>query len=148
MTAMRIPAEGRDWRMNMKSTKPAENSTTSVEPNRKKAPRKKAAGRGASLLSEAADKTLEENSCEIAKSLLDSTLKGNVHSARLLVALAEGPAENEKPPAKRRSRSQARQLAAEPTWKSETAAHTSEDSSRQTNQLNRLESGPESEEEQ
>lgn len=81
-----------------------------------KGDKKKAAGRGASRLSEAADKTLEENSCEIAKSLLDSTLKGNVNSVRLLLELAETPPKSEETEAKPRIRSTAKKLAAEPEW--------------------------------
>jgi hypothetical protein len=88
----------------------------SLVKGKNKAAGKKTSGRGASRLSEAADKTLEENSGEIAKSLLESTLKGNVHSARLLVALAEVKAENESTVKKRRIRSKASKLAAEPQW--------------------------------
>jgi hypothetical protein len=82
-----------------------------------KATGKKTSGRGASKLSEAADKTLEENSDKIAKSLLESTLKGNIHSARLLVTLAEVKGENENAGRKRRVRSKATKLAAEPQWR-------------------------------
>jgi hypothetical protein len=94
----------------------------------KKAAEKKATGRGASMLNEAAGKTLEENSSKIAKSLLKSTLEGNASSARLLMSLAEGPADSEKAGMKRQIRSIAKKLAAEPEWSGETieaAAETS-----------------------
>jgi hypothetical protein len=73
------------------------------------------AGRGSARLSKAADKALEANSQAIAKSLLASTLKGNVNSARLLVSLAESPEEKAAQGTKRR-RSIAKALAAEPQW--------------------------------
>lgn len=80
------------------------------------------------MLNEAAGKTLEENSSKIAKSLLKSTLEGNASSARLLMSLAEGPADSEKAGMKRQIRSIAKKLAAEPEWSGETieaAAETS-----------------------
>jgi hypothetical protein len=105
--------------MSVARKKPVRTSKPSARGSTKTAAKKKASGRGTSLLCEAADKTLEENSCEIAKSLLDSTLKGNVTSARLLVALAEGPAESENAGDMRRNRSMAKKLAAEPEWDGE-----------------------------
>jgi hypothetical protein len=83
--------------------------------------KKKAVREGASRLCEAAEKTLAENSCEIAQSLYNSALKGNVSGARLLLELAQTPAEMEdeetvplpRPP------STAKKLAAEPEWKDE-----------------------------
>jgi hypothetical protein len=124
--ARAIAEAGTGGKMSESSKKLAAQSKPSVINRGKKATGKKTTGRGASLLSEAADKTLEENSCEIAKSLLDSTLKGNVNSARLLLALAEGPAENEKTGTKRRRRSEAKKLAAEPEWRGEPVENAAE----------------------
>jgi hypothetical protein len=103
--------------------------TPSANGNGKQTAGKKAAGQGASRLSEAAGKTLEENSSEIAQSLLDSTLKGNASSARLLVELAEGPAESKNARTKRRTGSMAKKLAAEPEWGGGTAIESMAESS-------------------
>jgi hypothetical protein len=97
----------------------------------KKAAGKKATGRGASMLNEAADKTLEENSSEIAKSLLANTLKGNVSSIRMLMELAGGPAESGKAGTKRRFRSIAKELAAEPEWSDDAIEAAAETGARQ-----------------
>jgi hypothetical protein len=70
-------------------------------------------------LKRAANKTLEKNCTKIAQSLLDHTLKGNVQSARLLVALAEGPTESVDAEETRDRRSVATELAAEPEWKAD-----------------------------
>jgi hypothetical protein len=78
--------------------------------------RKKAGSRGAAKLSEAAGKALEKNSEQIANSLLQSTLDGNASSAKLLFALAEGQKNSEAKGMKRRVRSMAVELAAEPEW--------------------------------
>jgi hypothetical protein len=68
----------------------------------------------------AADKALKEHSEQIAVSLLDGTLKGNVTSARLLIALAKGQddCEDEKP--KQHCHSVAERLATEPAWTGKT----------------------------
>ena len=114
------PRAGNGGTMGVASRKLAVISKPPVKGSGKKAAGKKATGRGASILNEAAGKTLEENSSEIAESLLKSTLEGNANSARLLVSLAEGPAESGKAGMKRRLRSIAKKLAAEPEWSGET----------------------------
>jgi hypothetical protein len=77
---------------------------------------KKASGRGRAKLNAAADKTLEENSKEIAQSLLDSTLGGNASSAKLLFALAEGQIDCEDEGMIQSLYSLAEKLASEPEW--------------------------------
>jgi hypothetical protein len=67
-------------------------------------------------LNEAALKLVEDNATKIAESLYDSTLDGNVLSARLLVELAEGNVEVEEAVTMRPLRSLALALAAEPEW--------------------------------
>ena len=111
---------GNGGTMGVASRKQAAISESPVKGSGKKTAGKKASGRGTSMLNEAAGKTLEENSSKIAKSLLKSTLGGNASSARLLVSLAEGPAESGKAGMKRRLRSIATKLAAEPEWSGET----------------------------
>ena len=70
-------------------------------------------GNGAARLKKAADQVVAENSEELARLLLKDALKGKMESARLLVTLAE---KTEPPKAKRRGRSAADILAAEPEW--------------------------------
>jgi hypothetical protein len=83
---------------------------------RKTKTQRKASGRGKAKMNAAADKTLEENSEKIAKSLLKSTLGGNASSAKLLFALADGQIDCEDEEAVRHLHSMAEQLAAEPEW--------------------------------
>lgn len=78
--------------------------------------RKKAVGRGTAKMTAAAGETLEKNSDEIAKSLLESTLGGNASSAKLLFALAEGQIDCEDEVVMRRLCSFAESLASEPEW--------------------------------
>lgn len=78
--------------------------------------RKKAEGRGTAKMKAAANKTLEEHSDQIAKSLLEETLKGNSASARILLGLAEGQNDDENKKPKRSSGSGAAKLASEPAW--------------------------------
>jgi hypothetical protein len=88
----------------------------------KKTPRgtgskKKAAGKGKAKMNEAADKTLAENSAKIAQSLLDNILKkGNVTSAKLLFALADGLVDCEDEGVMKHVFSLAEGLAAEQEW--------------------------------
>ena len=79
------------------------------------------AGRGSSRLSKAADKKLAQHSDQIAQTLLDSTLKGNSNSARLLVTLADGATKQASISRKRHVPSLAKTLAAEPEWGTSTA---------------------------
>jgi hypothetical protein len=83
--------------------------------------RKKAVSRGTEKMKAAASKALKKHSEQIAVSLLDGTLKGNVTSARLLIALAEGQndCEDEKP--KQHCHRMAERLAIEPEWTGETS---------------------------
>jgi hypothetical protein len=104
--------------MRVRTKKPEAKSLAPVI-SKKKAVRVKKTGRGASLLSEAAGKALEENSGKITKSLVDSAIKGNASSAKLLVSLAERSPNDKKEKTKRQSRSLARKLATEPEWSDE-----------------------------
>lgn len=83
---------------------------------RKTGAKQKAGSRGTSKMSAAANKTLEENSEEIAKSLLKSTLGGNVSSAKLLLSLADCQKECKDANVRQCLRSRADELAAEPEW--------------------------------
>lgn len=74
---------------------------------------------GAAKLRTAADKKLEENSEQIAQSLLNSLLKGNATCAKLLIALADGEIDCEDEVVMRRVYSLAEELAAEPQWTGE-----------------------------
>jgi hypothetical protein len=87
---------------------------------------KKAVGRGTAKMRAAAGKTLEDNSEQIAKSLLDSTLGGNASSARLLFALAEGQIDCEDEVVVRRLCRLADKLAAEPEWDAESIKDAAE----------------------
>jgi hypothetical protein len=77
---------------------------------------KKSVGRGTAKMKAAADKALENNSDEIAQSLVDKTIAGNSTSARLLFALAEGQADCEDEPAVQHPRSFAKEMASEAEW--------------------------------
>jgi hypothetical protein len=70
--------------------------------------------RKAIRLASEAFKMVEENANSIAKWLLDSTEKGHVMSARLLVELAEGDVEVEESSTRKPPRSLALRLADEP----------------------------------
>jgi hypothetical protein len=91
---------------------------------RKRAVHKKAKRAGtvkkARKLNKAAHKLVDERATEIAQSLLKSTLKGHILSARFLVELAEENVEAEEAMAMQPVRSLALDLAAEPEWPSET----------------------------
>jgi len=78
--------------------------------------KKKASSRGTAKMNAAADRLLENNSEKIAKSLLKGIYKGNVTSAKLLFALAEGQIDCEDEGVMQRVCSLAEQLAAEPAW--------------------------------
>ena len=78
-------------------------------------------------LNKAALKLVDENASAIAQSLLNSTIDGNVVSARLLMDLAEGNVAAEDAMVMRQLRSLALDLSAEPEWPREglgTAAET------------------------
>jgi len=87
---------------------------------RKRAVRRKAKEVGtvkkAKTLNKAALKLVDENAAAIAQSLLDSTIHGNVVSARLLMELAGGNVAAEDAMVMRPLRSLALDLAAEPEW--------------------------------
>jgi hypothetical protein len=61
-------------------------------------------------------KIVDEKAKEIADALFDSTIKGHVLSAKLLVDLAEGNIDADEAMTKRPLRSVATELAAEPPW--------------------------------
>jgi hypothetical protein len=81
--------------------------------------RKQAVSCGTAKMKAAANKTLKEHSEQIADSLLNGTLKGNVISARLLIALAEKQTDCEDEKEKQSSCSLAKRLASEPEWSGE-----------------------------
>jgi len=70
-------------------------------------------------LSKAVGKVLEENADEIAQSLLDAALQGNVSCARLFLELAESHEGDPRQETRRGQQSQAMVLAMEPEWVSE-----------------------------
>ena len=75
--------------------------------------------RGRAKLNAAADKALEVFSEEIVFSLLEKTIDGNITSAKLLVALAEGQFDCEDEGTMRSLLSLAERLAAEPECRGE-----------------------------
>ena len=79
----------------------------------------KASPQRTSKLTKAASKVVNANSVKIAESLLQSTIKGHVQSARLLLDLAERPLESGGEAVTESARSQAEELAAEPEWTGE-----------------------------
>jgi hypothetical protein len=102
-----------------------ENQAVARKP-RRTGTRKKAVSRGTAKMKAAASKALENNSEKIAKSLLDGTLKGNVISAKLLIALAEEQADCEEKEPKQRGYSLAEKLASESEWIGEAAGAKAE----------------------
>ncbi len=74
---------------------------------------------GTAKMKAAAGKTVADHSDEIAKSLLESLRKGDVNSAKLLFALAEGQIDLEDEEVMQRLCSYAEKLASEPEWKGE-----------------------------
>ena len=82
--------------------------------------KKKGAGRGSQLLSDAANKAIEQKSSEIAQMLLDTTLAGSVNSARFLVALADSKRASAEVKKKRHGLSQAQKLEQEQQWRDST----------------------------
>jgi len=93
--------------------------------------RKNAINRGRTRLNAEADKALDELSKEIAFSLLGKTIDGNVTSAKLLVALAEGQFDCEDEGTMRSLLSLAERLAAEPECSGEVIDGTWDDGSAQ-----------------
>jgi len=85
--------------------------------------------RGRARLNAAADEALEVFSKEIVFSLLEKTIDGNVTSAKLLVALAEGQFDCEDEGTMRSLLSLAERLAAEPQCSDEIVDAGLEDSS-------------------
>ena len=74
----------------------------------------------AKKLSKEALKTLDDSAVLIIRALYDSTLKGHVLSAKLLVALGEGNVDAEDAIIIRPLRSLALELAKEPQWQYDT----------------------------
>ena len=91
-------------------------SETHVRPIQKKPGRAGCTGRGAKILREAAGKAVDKNGKQIAKSLLDGALKGNVSSTKLLLLLADLKQEQGDAGKSRHGWSKAQALAAEPQW--------------------------------
>jgi len=91
-------------------------SKTHVRPNRKKPGRPGSTGRGAKILREAAGKAVDKNGKEIAESLLQGALKGNVSSTKLLLSLADLEQAQGDAGKSRHGWSTAQALAAEPQW--------------------------------
>lgn len=84
---------------------------------RGKGSKKQTVGRGTEKLKTAADKKLKEHSEEIANSLYEKLIDGNVPCGKLLIALAERQADGEDEAVVSRPRSMAAELASEPEWK-------------------------------
>ncbi|MFZ1084519.1 MAG: hypothetical protein WAN35_06105 [Terracidiphilus sp.] len=93
--------------------------------------KKNTINRGRARLNAAADDALDELSKEIAFSLLGKTIDGNITSAKLLVALAEGQFDCEDEGTMRSLLSIAERLAAEPECSGEVIDGTWEDGSAQ-----------------
>jgi len=66
----------------------------------------------------AAGRALQKNSEKIAESLADSSMKGHVQSARLLLELADAAEKLARDAGDRRGPSQALRLSEEPEWES------------------------------
>ena len=101
-------------------------SETHVRPIQKKPGRAGCTGRGAKILREAAGKAVDKNGKQIAKSLLDGALKGNVSSTKLLLLLAELEQEQKDAGKSRYGWSTAQSLAAEPEWQEPVAEASAE----------------------
>jgi hypothetical protein len=91
--------------------------------------RKKAIGRGAAKLREAASKALARNSSKIAKSLVDNSVKGHLPSTQLLIKLADGSDEGADAAEALLIRSLAKEWAAEPEWNAGQSEETAETAS-------------------
>lgn len=76
-----------------------------------------ALSRGRKKLAKAAETKLASNSERIAETILQQTLKGSMSGARLLLDLAEGSLSADA--VRRRVKSRAEALAAEPEWQEE-----------------------------
>ncbi|MGB7984874.1 MAG: hypothetical protein WCF54_06920 [Terracidiphilus sp.] len=76
--------------------------------------------RGKARMNAAADKILEQNSDEIAKSLLKQALDGNTTSVKLLFALADGQFDCENEGVMQNLLSLAEKLASEPEFNNST----------------------------
>jgi hypothetical protein len=79
--------------------------------------KKKTVSRGTAKLKTAADKKLKEHSEEIANSLYEKLIGGNIPCGKLLISLAEGQADGDNEAVGNRPRSMAGELASEPEWK-------------------------------
>ncbi|MGD0859175.1 MAG: hypothetical protein ABR912_07630 [Terracidiphilus sp.] len=101
-------------------------SETHVRPIQKKPGRAGCTGRGAKILREAAGKAVNEKGKEIARSLLQGTLKGNVSSTKLLLLLADLKQEQGDAGKSRHGWSKAQALAAEPQWQEPAAEASAE----------------------
>jgi hypothetical protein len=101
-------------------------SKTQVRPNRKKPGRSECTGRGVRVLRQAAGKAVDNNGKQIAESLLQGALDGNVSSAKLLLSLAEPEQGQEDAGKNRHGWSTAQALAAEPEWQEPVAEANAE----------------------
>lgn len=79
---------------------------------------------GKAKLNAAADETLGKYSAKIAQKLYDSLIEGNLTSAKLLFALAEGQIDCEDEAVMRPLYSYAEKLAAEPEWQGDSTMET------------------------
>lgn len=87
---------------------------------------KKAVCKGTAKLSKTANSTVFLHSDEIAQTLLMSTLKGNMNSARLLLSLAEEAGDGAGSGTARLKVSLATAWAAEPAWSEESSESAAE----------------------
>jgi len=92
----------------------AEQKQSKVEKPRRS--NKKSESQGSAVLSAKTNKARGEIKGQITKSLIDSSLKGHVQSARLLLELAVKQDEGKGKEKKRRPKSWAKILASEPEW--------------------------------
>lgn len=123
----RFPGRGGSWSMagnggkmaelGRKSSRETAKGKTSSKNTGKRASRgKKARKAGAERLRLAVDKRLGQNSESLANMLTDQAMGGNVATTRAMVEIAEHKKPQPEPVKKKRGRSLAERLAAEPEW--------------------------------
>ncbi|MGA2085238.1 MAG: hypothetical protein ABSG60_06960 [Terracidiphilus sp.] len=124
------PGRGGSWSMagnggkmaeyGRKSSRKTAKAITSNKGKGKGASRgKRARKAGAERLRLAVDKRLGENSERLANMLTDQAMGGNVATTRAMVEIAEHKKAQPEPVKKKRGRSLAELLAAEPAWQDE-----------------------------
>jgi hypothetical protein len=107
----------------------AERNLVVMEARRPVETETQATGRGASMLCEAANMVLEDQSMDIALALGKSSAEGHILSVKFLYDLAKLQQELGTADAARRVRSLASELAAEPEWDAEPNEHAAQTAS-------------------